>query len=110
MARAYYITTMGEWYKHLHNCAASHWMHLDPEAPVTEASEILVKVEGDEGVHLRLERADGVTTLPHPFDARPLPDHIVTKLSKHGITTGDNVLQMSYKLGGIHPSMHMRGI
>jgi hypothetical protein len=107
-SRAYYLTTLGEWKRHVARFASSHWCGADPAAPAEDASHIFVLVEGDEGVHAALEQHDGFDALPHPLSHRPVPARIAEKLAAHGIAAGATTFDVAEMVGREHPLLRHR--
>jgi hypothetical protein len=106
--RAYYLTTLREWNRHAGRFANSHWVAADPVTPLTEASDILVLVEGDESVHLALEQDSAFEPLPHPLSNRPVSEHVAAKLAAHRVAPGATTFDLAEAVARTHPLLRHR--
>jgi hypothetical protein len=106
--RAYYLTTLGEWNRHAGRFANSHWVAADPSSALTDASDILVLVEGDESVHLALEQDPAFEPLPHPLSNRPVSDRVAAKLAAHGVAPGSTTFDLAEVVAHAYPLLRHR--
>ena len=110
-ARAYYLTTLGEWKRHVARFANSHWTAADPTAAASgtgDATCILALIEADEGVHFDLEQHPSFEALPHPLSTKPVSDGVATALAPHGVKPGASTFDVAEIVGRAHPLLRYR--
>jgi hypothetical protein len=117
-AKAYYLTTLGDWQRHASRFANSHWLALDgtsgsahaqnADAAPHSATRILVLVEADEGAHLALEDNAAFETLPHPLTQRPISDAAQSALAALGVTPGATTFDVVESAARVHPLLRHR--
>jgi len=111
--KSYYLTTLGDWRRHMAKFAHSHYVVLDssPGEAAQEPSEalrILVLVEADEGAHNALEDDPTFEALPHPLQQKPLPEAARAALSGKGIGAGASTFDVAEMIGRVHPLLRFR--
>ncbi|MGH6877280.1 MAG: hypothetical protein ACREHV_07875, partial [Rhizomicrobium sp.] len=95
-AKAYYLTTLGDWRRHASRFANSHWLALNDcsgSARPDDSTRILVLVEADEGAHLALEDDSAFEVLPHPLAQQPLSAPAQAALARLGVAPGANTFE-----------------
>lgn len=126
-AKAYYLTTLGDWQRYAARFANSHWLPLAEAAAVSRpapnpadsspqvtatrlhsASSILVLVEADEGVHLALEDDPSFEALPHPLAQQPLSEAAQAALAALGVTPGATTFDAAEAAARVHPLLRHR--
>ena len=110
-AKAYYLTTLGDWQRRAAQFANSHWLALDelgetaaPNAP----TRILVLAEGDEGAHLTLEDDGAFDALPHPLSQQPISAAVQAALARFGVASGANTFDAAEAAARVHPLLRHR--
>lgn len=106
--RAYYLTTLGEWKRLAARFVNSHWVAADPSTPVDDASPVLVLIEGDESVHLDLERHPSFESLPHPLSNRAVSEFAAERLAGHGVSPGATTFEVAEAVARAHPLLRHR--
>ena len=111
--KAYYLTTLGDWQRHAARFANSHWLALDPAAPLesvmpNNATRILVLIESDEGAHLALEDDPAFEALPPPLAQKPISDAAQSALAPHGVVPGATTFDAAEILARVHPLLKHR--
>jgi hypothetical protein len=115
--KRYYLGTLGAWQRHAHRLAGSHFIVLgdaltgapegdcDPPAAAShsEATRILVLVEGDEGAHLALDDDPAFEALPHPLAQKPISSAAQAALGPHGVASGATTFDAAEALARVHP-------
>lgn len=117
-AKAYYLTTLGDWQRHAGRFANSHWLALDEtigdahaqsaDAAPHAATRILLLVEADEGAHLALEDDAAFEPLPHPLAQRPVSDTVQSELAALGVASGATTFDAAEAASRVHPLLRHR--
>jgi hypothetical protein len=110
-AKAYYLTTFGDWRRYAARFANSHWLALDGDssaAPPRDSTRILVLVEADEGAHLALEDDPALEPLPHPLTQRPISAAAQSALAHLGVTPGASTFDAAEAAARVHPLLRHR--
>jgi hypothetical protein len=110
-AKAYYLTTLGEWQRHAARFATSHWVALDGnvnDGPPHGSTRILVLVEADEGAHLALEGDQAFEPLPHPLAQQPISAAAQAVLAHLGVTSGASTFDAAEAAARVHPLLRHR--
>ena len=110
-AKAYYLTTLGNWTRHAARFSNSHWLALDNTAgapPPTDATRILLLAEGDEGAHLTLEDDAAFEALPHPLAQQPLSATAHAALGPLGIAPSATTYDVAEAAARVHPLLRHR--
>ena len=135
--RAYYVTTIAAWSQHATRFPSSHWVQLgtsiqsvpslsaglagNPTKCLTQqsspvgvtmdeahATPILAVIEGDEGVHLMLERHPDFCALPHPLSTKPIPAQVSAQMAHCGIPAGATTFEVAERMANLHPLLGYR--
>jgi hypothetical protein len=109
-AKAYYLTTLGEWQRHAARFANSHWLSLDDTAGAQphSATRILVLIEADEGAHLALEDDPAFEPLPHPLAQRPISAAAKSALAPLRLASGATTFDAAEAAARVHPLLRHR--
>ncbi|HVB87854.1 MAG TPA: hypothetical protein VNK23_14435 [Candidatus Dormibacteraeota bacterium] len=117
-AKAYYLTTLGDWQRHAGRFASSHWLALDQaigeahaqsaDAAPHSGTRILVLVEADEGAHLALEGDAAFEALPHPLALRPVSEAAQTALAAISVAPGATTFDAAEAAARVHPLLRHR--
>jgi hypothetical protein len=110
-AKAYYLTTLGDWQRHAARFANSHWLALDGSSdaePPRDATRILLLVEGDEGAHLALEDDPAFEALPHPLAQRPISATAQAALVPLGVASNASTFDAAEAAARVHPLLRHR--
>lgn len=110
-AKAYYLTTLGDWKRHAARFANSHWLALDDcsgGARPDDATRILVLVEADEGAHLAVEDDAAFEPLPHPLAQQPISQAAQTALARLGVAPDANTFEVAEAAARAHPLLRHR--
>jgi hypothetical protein len=111
--KAYYLTSLGDWQRHAARFANSHWLALDPAAPLesavpNNATRILVLIDANEGIHLTLEDDPAFEALPHPLAQKSISGAAQSALAPHGVAPGATTIDAAEALARIHPLLRHR--
>jgi hypothetical protein len=124
----YYMTTLGDWQRHVARFATSHFIVLDSRAtdefvgasatadcaPAKEIplpgsnARIIAMIEADEGVHLALEDEAAFEALPHPLAQKPISDAAQSALAVHGVPPGATTFDAAKAVARVHPLLRHR--
>ncbi|MGA9883585.1 MAG: hypothetical protein WBQ34_07695 [Candidatus Acidiferrales bacterium] len=110
-AKAYYLTTLGDWQRYASRFANSHWLALDHcsgGARPDDATRILVLVEADEGAHLALEDDAAFEALPHPLAQQPISAAAQAALARLGVAPGSSTFDAAEAAARVHPLLRHR--
>jgi hypothetical protein len=110
-AKAYYLTTLGDWQRHSARFANSHWLALNDAssaAPLSNSTRILVLVEADEGAHLALEDDPAFEALPHPLTQQPMSATAQAALARLGVASGATAFDTAEAAARVHPLLRHR--
>ncbi len=132
-AKAYYLTTLGDWQRHTARFANSHWLALDQNtvaapniesahahdslghepvlvaAPgISAATRIIVLVEADEGAHLALDDDPAFEALPHTLAQRPISASVQAALAPLGVAPRATAFDAAEAAGRAHPLLRYR--
>jgi len=110
-AKAYYLTTLGDWQRHAARFANSHWLALDNPSkagPPYGCTRVLVLIEADEGAHLALEDDPAFEPLPHPLAQRPISAAAQAALAHLGVASGANTFDAAEAAARVHPLLRHR--
>ncbi len=110
-AKAYYLTTLGDWRRHASRFANSHWLALNDcpgSAKPDDATRILVLVEADEGAHLAIEDDAAFEALPHPLAQQPISSAVQATLARLGVAPGANTFDAAEAAARVHPLLRHR--
>ncbi|MGH9738846.1 MAG: hypothetical protein ACRD4X_09695 [Candidatus Acidiferrales bacterium] len=110
-AKAYYLTTLGDWQRYASRFTNSHWLALDDcsaSARPDDATRILVLVEADEGAHLAVEDDAAFEQLPHPLAQQPVSEAAQTALAQLGVAPGANTFEAAEAAARLHPLLRHR--
>lgn len=113
MGRSYYLTTLAAWRKHASRFAHSHHVSLANGANgVSDATQILVLVEADEGAHNVLEKDSEWEQLPHPLSQKPVSENVRRAISRQGtginLQPGATTFDVAEAVGRLHPLLRYR--
>jgi hypothetical protein len=72
------------------------------------ATNILVLIEADEGVHLSLDDDPAFEALPHPLAQKPISNAAQKALAPHGVTPGATTFDAAEALARVHPLLRHR--
>jgi hypothetical protein len=80
------------------------------ESNLSDATPILVLVEGDEGAHLALEADADFLKLPHPLAQQPIPAAAHSALASSGIALPERAttFEAAELLARVHPLLRHR--
>lgn len=109
--RAYYLSTLGAWRRIAGRCICSHWAAATPAQDanvLTDACPVLTLIEGDEGLHLALERDVNFEALPPALSGAPVSVQTAEALAGYGITAGATTLDVARAVGSVHPLLAYR--
>ncbi len=110
-AKAYYLTTLGDWRRHAARLANSHWLALDGNsdaAALQDSARILVLVEADEGAHLALESDRAFDPLPHPLAQRKISTSAQAALAQLGVASSATTFDVAEAAVRVHPLLRHR--
>lgn len=110
-AKAYYLTTLGDWQRHSSRFANSHWLALEDESgsgALSGSTRVLILVEGDEGAHLALEDDPAFEALPHPLAQRPISAAAQAALGRLGVDAGASTFDVAEAAARFHPLLRHR--
>ncbi len=110
-AKAYYLTTLGNWRRHAARFANSHWLAVDDNpvtGPIGASTRILVLAEADEGAHLALEDDPAFELLPHPLAQQPISAAAQAALAHLGVTPGASTYDAAEAAARVHPLLRHR--
>ena len=72
------------------------------------STEIVVLVEGDEGVHLDLEDDPAFEALPHPLSQREISESAQAVFAPLGVPPGSTAFEATEVLARFHPLLRHR--
>jgi hypothetical protein len=110
-SKLYYITTYGAHQAQAANFKQSHFIPCDPTSFIMNGNKfvrttpVVVQIEADEGVHLKLESNPAFHTMSLLVAGTVLCSGCVTALSAYGIVATDNMWLAAKKLGAVHPGL-----
>lgn len=110
-AKAYYVTTLGDWQRLAARFASSHWLALDGNSDAgqpCDSTRILVLIEADEGAHLALEGDPAFERMPHPLAQQPISDGAQAALAALGVTSGATTFDAAEAAARVHPLLRHR--
>ena len=110
-AKAYYLTTLGDWRRHAARLENSHWLALGDDSdtgPLPDSTRILVLVEADEGAHLALEDDPTFELLPHPLAQQPISAAAQSALAQLGVASGASTFDAAEAAARVHPLLRHR--
>lgn len=110
-AKAYYLTTLGDWQRHATRFANSHWLALEDKAgsgSLPCSTRILVLIEADEGAHLALEDDAAFEALPHPLAQRAISAAAQAALARLGVAAGATTFDAAEVAARVHPLLRHR--
>jgi hypothetical protein len=74
----------------------------------TDATQILVLIEADEGAHLALEDDAAFEALPHPLAQKPISEEAQTALAAYGVAPGASTFDAAEAVARVHPLLRHR--